>query len=644
MRVNKLSTLALVSVLSVFAAFSPYPAIGMVMSTLLLAFLTPLPSGANTFIFRLVLGFLCAAVFQQVVAVLFWLLNTPLTVPWVVTLQVVLITVFTLVTSFKFSPKKLTDVFRFSRSDFVAGVVALLSTGFILAGIMYGGSAHQQLLRYLTTGFDNTLHLSLVATNYDAQGYVFGPADEIQEQIVYPDLVSYPQGWHLTTSIWIRSIIPAGSLQDDLVEFMFLYTLFQLIWYGLTVYLFAKAITSLLSHLKKENELGPLTAVFFSTILFQIVILFGALRIGFSSFIPLFVYCLFLLTIAVLIKKDIAEKKINATWGAHYYFVLACFVGCAISLTWLLGAPMGYTFALLVPLALFAKVEKIPYRLVAKSLVANPLSLVALALLVALPFFQLYLQVAFAVKHNQINEPGGIEPLNNLLFLSALIVSVWAYCAGVFKKFSVLFIGFIFMPLLLAGLIYLYQYYSAQTINYYSIKTAFIPWMLLLVFAGSVLAYYSSELQKRIGLILTSLLAVAITLSLPQVMNIDTSTLSFITGRYRIMSPYSASQIANTQLEQGDASKFIIFKELSHEEDLISTNFMKMLTRKNIECERLIIVSLFFQQRAELIENIDQCTSADKDHTFNILTSSKNYDEVKARFSDTKNIKVILSN
>jgi len=636
--------LFLIAAATIVAAFTPYPVIGLIASTLLWAVLAPVPSAANTILFRLVFGFLVTACFQQIAGVFFWLANVPFTPVWVITLQTTLAVAFTLVTSFKFSPKKLTDIVRFSRSDAIAGGIALLSSGFILIGIFHGGSTQQQLLRYLTTGFDNTLHLSLVSTNYDAQGYVFGPADEIQDRIVYPDLVSYPQGWHLSTSIWVRSIIPTGSLQDDLVKFMFLYTLFQLIWYALTVYLFAKAITSILSYFQRDGQLGPLLVVLSSTILFQIAILFGALRIGFSSFIPIFVYCLFLLILAVLVKKDIDEKKASTPWSLHYYFVLACIVACAISLTWLLGAPMGYAFALLVPFALLAKIDRIPYRKVLKSLLVNPFSLLALMLLVALPFFQFYLQIAYGVKNNQINETGGIEPLNNLLFLSALIISVWIYCVGTFKRLSSLFISFIFMPLLLAGLIYLYQYYSAQTINYYSIKTAFIPWMLLLVFTAGALAYYSSELQRHIGLFFMSVLVVSVTVSLPQVMNIDASTLSFITGRYRNMSPYSSSQIVDAQLKQGDTAKFVILKELNYEEDLIVSNFMKMLTRKNTECERVIIVSLLFQQRTELLDNIDRCASMDRHHTFNIVTSSKNYDEIKSRFSGTKNINVILSN
>lgn len=604
--------------------------LGMVGQLFLLAYLLPLPKQANTPIFRTSTAFIVFTGLQQLIGLLFHLIDIPLSINAFMLVHMLILVVLIFVKQ----KYHYTFLWHMPRQELLAGGITATVIGVILLGIVINGNIQQNLLRYLTTGFDNTIHLSVTGSTYANQGYIYGPEAEVINKIHYPDLVSYPQGWHLSSAMWIRSVIPNSSLPDSLYVFMGLYTALQFLWFSLLIFMFVRTMTLLVDFTKPFNIL-QLLVTFCITALALLAVMIGLLRIGFSNFIPIIASCLVILSLQAAYLKSPNKLK-----QSELIFLLSLLIVIAssMSLTWLLAAPLGIVSLACIPLIF--KVDMKKSRTILVAYITSIIFTVSVAL------FQISQQTLYGVKINQINETGGIFPFNELFFIICIGIAL----AGFTLKKSLnnllpLLLATIITPISIAGLIYFYQHHTAGHINYYSIKLALIPYVLFIAFAGSVLITYASSLQKKVGFILASLSVIAFTISIPQLFSINTSLTSFVSGKDRKLSQTTASQLIQV-INNNDISRIhiTVYKQLDYEEDLIATNFIRNIQQSSKECDRSTVVNLLLNKQRALTENIQYCANKHKDELFYVFSSNKNYTYLNSQFKNMENIKVILSN
>ncbi len=145
----------------------------------------------------LFLTFLTITCLQQIAGMILWICG--ITIPFAAVMCSVLIAevVYIIRNQIRIVPLKT------NRAELVSAAVALISIVLLSVGLLKGDGISAQLTKIVTRGFDSSTHLSLVMSTYDAQGYVYGPAGKVHDDIVFASLTSYPQGWHLVTSnIW----------------------------------------------------------------------------------------------------------------------------------------------------------------------------------------------------------------------------------------------------------------------------------------------------------------------------------------------------------------------------------------------------------------------------------------------------------
>lgn len=619
------------SAVALLLLLTPFAFISYLLPIVLLAAYWPQSKLLNSWILRLAFAFVITVCFQQVAGIFFWAVKFPYSLPQAVITELLLVLgllVYNRRLGYKPTP-------LITRDDVTSLTVSVASIAVLLYGTLAGGPVLPQLVRFSTTGFDHTSHISMILSIYDNHGYAYGPANEATAKVIYRDFVSYPEGWHLNGSILWQSLSKnLNTSSAQITKTLFFYLMTVMLWYGALLYFFCRIVLLLVSKFTGvRSTLFTSFGAFGFTLLCQVALLFGMLRYGFSSYLPVL---LFSLLVTLLIIEHETEPKTPLP----YTLVTLSLLTAGLTLSWLLALPLGVLPILYIFIDSIGCRPRQIFTWVRQNVIACGL----IFILAVSAVLQFYIQVAFNQKINQLNEAGAIGTVNYGLLSLALVGSI---IGVVYLKKKAVIKGFWYAlsgSLLLTGGIYAYQYYSAMKPSYYSAKVGFLSMLLLLVFFASISIVYlekvMSELNKLVALVVFGCLL----LFLPFALGLDMPVLSYASGDYRKLSPYAATQVsALLKTNDGQEGNVVIAKKLDYDEDLVSTHFLQMLSRSDADCQHSITWYLLSNDTPKLLDKLNTC-GASSSKPYYVFVSGKNIDAFKGALNSNSKVKVILTN
>lgn len=508
----------------------------------------------------------------------------------------------------------------------------------ITVSTISGGPIAQQMLRYLTTGFDNTAHLSLTLSLYDKQGYIYGPVDSSKDALVYSSLSGYPQGWHLTNSILWRGVADNLDTQVTPIKVFIMYFGTIMLWYGIALFLLARLLLAFTTRLRNRINLdfiAHFTTGILITLL-QVLLLFSVLKFGFGNYLALLAYL-----IAIVMSGLYLNDK-GGVMSRSVFLVFGALLSAGVTFTWLLAAPIAYIFVFFAFIGSFVN----PGRDIIKWAKSYIPALLLFLLIVLTSSIQGIIQILYSAIPGNINADGGMWPLNYILMLSLLALSiVYLLSKDATKSISKVVLTSIISFGSVAGFISFYQFYTAGRSSYYANKVGALLFIIMFIFVGSLIVMSVNRLKNKHGSILAFSLVVSLIFIIPLASGADIRDLRFANGTDRKLSPYSASQITGLMIEKKIYNNnLFVFKDLDYEEDVISTHFINMLSRKDPTCTQHFRWEQIAQQREKAIKNIAACADENPNTEYYIIASSKNFDELRDKLSGNANVNLLLSN
>lgn len=626
--------------LTIGLLFTPLRLIGYILPIGILAYIIPTTRFINSYFFKLVLSFIFLSCFQITIAAICWLLKVSYSLPIAVGTEIVAVSVFGL---FKGRAKTVKFI---TWEDLYVLVAALGGAAIVLIGVFGRGPLLPQLLRFVTTGFDHTTHISMTLSVYQNQGFIYGPADEVTEKIVYRDFTTYPQGWHLNNSTLWRSISNNLSVQGNQIgRVLLLYIISTMLWYVLIVFLFGRLVVAVIQNLSRKKRISHLMlfGALGVTVLAELTLFLGMIRYGFGSFLPVLLYTLTILLLALHLPKRVAQKNVDIS-SVQQILLLSALVTVGMAFSWLLAVPVLVVFMVLVYCQFFSLKPKAVLLYIRQ----NWLSLATIVALSSIAALQLIIQLKYNQKVGQLNEDGAIGKVYPLLIFSSLVVLVGYLSARVGSndnenKESLTQAAMLTLPgtFLLSSFVYFYQLYTAEKLTYYAAKVGFISTLLLMVFSFAILVVVISRLLRNFSTINKYVILGSILCLLPYALSIDTTVLAHTTGRFRKLSPESASQISSLLVaNEAQSANVVVLKQLDYEEDLVTTHFLKMLARRDPECQRILIYYLLSGQKDKTLDQISSCAKTQK---FYVIGSPENAESLKQRFKNDLNITVLTT-
>ncbi len=624
----RLNSSTVVCFLAIALLVTPLKILSLLMLLVVLAQYLPFPSKHSSLTLRSIFTFLLFTVVLQAAGLIAWKLSLPLLWSW----TVLIIGLITLALTQSRTHLASQIV---SKNDVVAGIVSFVSVLTIASTTLTGGTVTQQLLRYFVAGFDNTAHISLTVSLYDRQGYIYGPAEKTANEIVYPSLSSYPQGWHLTNAFLWHGLGNDLSFKQSPQKILAIFFATTMLWYGMAIFLFTSLLLQLATKLRKKRASTTMSVIGSITIitLMQVTILFSILRFGFGNFIALLTYFAALLILGLYSAEERSQRKAK-------FLVIGLLFCVGISYTWLLAAPIGFLFVLFVFLQEFKK--PLPDLLIWFK--KNILLSIASMALVGISAIQGVIQIKYTIIPGSINAEGGIWQINYLL-LSAL-ASITIAWIMVSKDIIVRqLLAFVIAAGSMTGFIYFYQYYTAGKTNYYSYKIEAILLVFLLIIVGALFIVALEKLASIHGKLLASGLAICLLFMVPMVSGLDMKDLRFANGSGRELSAYTASQLTGLIAEKkAYDSNVFVFKNLDYEEDIIGTHFVNMFSRKEPTCMQNFIWHKLSGQRDTAEADIHDCANTNPHIQYYVLVSKDYLQSLRHQFADTTNVNIILTN
>lgn len=590
----------------------------------------PIFGGNKGLIFKLALGFVIFTASIQILGIVFWLLDIDLTIFSIVLILFLLI----LTVSRDKGAARARNLFR---DDAASLMVALLSMGVIILGsFMHGGSASSNLLRAATAGFDDSQHTLMSLSLVNNHGYAYGDAAYTKEVLLHENRAGYPLGWHLSNAVWWDSTNVDLSSKDHPFRAIIFYLTTKLLWYGLAVYFLTRTIFYLIEAMVRRslNNRERVIGALFSTFI-QVAFLLSIFKFGFGNYLPVFSYLLALLVLSI----DFLRKDLNRS-SLSQFLVCSFIIAAGLTFTWLLIAPIAY---LAIGLIYLQKTDRRPLKHI-DLLKNNRLLFATSLLLVLLASIQGYVQIKYSIVPDNLNLDGGIGPLNSTLLLVGLtLLLLLPFTVKPLARLHEYSAAFISSSFLLTGFVFSYQLLTAGSLTYYFTKVGFVSLMLVLVFAlsGLTILLASSDIIK--SSLMQMFFALAICIGLAFSVNTDLSSVKYALGGERPLSrpvaEYIALMLQENRISDGN---LVVYRAENYSEDLLTTQYITMLSRIYDDCHSNIVHSLITNDTRQLLDSaLPRCT-ADYDTTWYVITSSGNYAEVSEALATFEKIEVVL--
>lgn len=622
----------LYTILIVLAFLPPISAVAILVSVYLTAKYLPLGRGQSLF-YRMILSFILIACLWQTIAMIFWVAQTPLTVPVIIVAQVLII-IFLSRNQGKFKTN-LKNTSLVDRADLIALAGVAVSLLCLSAVILKAGPSFSTLLRFNTTSSDDINHLGLVLSDYNNKGYVYEAPHKVGGNAISEVMSTYPQGWHITNSLLWHSISSSISSVSSFrgAEFVLvLFTATRLFWYGLLLYVISRFILNL------KNLMWPGGA--FAITLFASLMIIGFLQLvwlleilssNFSSFM-LQIICLITLTdLALEFLREPRHKN-----NLSIFLVTSSLLVSSLSLVWILAFPVGLAAILLtLMLGYDENYRKTLQRLYSKESYAA--TIIALIVLLA-GFLQIFIQAIWGSSVGSLTLPGGISPINGFLFIVFGALSASAlYIKRSAISLSRSFIAILAPMIILTGLIYIFQIFYTQQAGYYYIKISWLVFILLFVF-GSPLLLRGVDLLSAVLKKIPALIALGMVLSFSVfIFAGGLHTLMFVKSSTWHISPATADAMTSS-LEQHYITKKHSFI-LADDDPSITPAYTQILnileSNKILSCGSQVISS---QDTKNNLKWIVFCTK--NGAHYQVLANGDDFINAQSAFSSIQNVEV----
>ncbi len=592
----------------------------------------------RTVVGRTILSFALLAAVIMIVGVLTWAIHIPL-YPIIVALAFLLML-------FIFSRTKIVDRSSkqiIDRGDIVSLCLSLLIIGFIVVGFYLPKPSSSASFQLLTNGYDNSAHLSLLTTNSDNKGYVYGDLESVKLETI-TNLNAYPQGWHVATSniangmgINFFGTESPGTLKVNAYIFVLMF------WYVIALFIATRLMWRLWESMSKKlgkdgTSLDTIIVFALANILIQVLVFWGSLLLGFGSFIGCLVYLILLVT--MLVDKEDRGSNIP-------HMIVASLAAVAVSQTWVLPFPAVIAMLVLgfyTPKAL--KKISVPTL---KKVINNKSFLIRLGLLAIAVIGGLF-QIAILLKYSSTSTTAALNNDGGMFWISTILAGV--LCIGTLlfwlqtRTSSIASIHNRFLisvaPLIiLAAGIFIFQLITAEKTTYYFVKVLglvvavigifFVPWFTSLVvsFKQRDSIPFSSSI---VAICLLALLCISTGQNL--------LAFSGFVQRNSKVTGEVASQVVNyLEKEDQQSTQLIVLKFDSMGENSDATYAANRLGHRYDLCNNYI-----FTTKDQTLENqvsrIGKCADTVSNETFFVVVDQKTQPLVEAL--DKANIRTLL--
>jgi hypothetical protein len=444
--------------------------------------------------------------------------------------------------------------------------------------------------------------------------------------------------------LWWHGFSDNLAVQKNTGKVLGLYVGMMMVWYTVLVFLFCRFTLYLAELLSgRRNGLVAYVSAFVFTGFCELLFLLAMLYNGFASFLPALAIPLVLSFMAADLLSDapaVLKRRLPE------FLFAALLLSAGMSFSWLLAAPVAYIIVLAVLLTVF---NSSIIALLKWFFSRNPLYILAALVALFLGMMQGFVQLKYGVE-GLVNWPGGSGNLNYIILTLFLAAGCVTFVLNKNSLLTKLFAASLAGALLVPGAVYVYQFYTNGTANYFSIKATYITLTLLGVFAGACLVALAERFEARAGTLTAALFAVGLIVFLPMTSNLELGTspvLGIGTPSYlkgdRFLSKTTARQVAQLVLDHKlKDDNMLMLKHQRYAEDITVTHFGDMLSRRpmrHCESERLgDVTSGWKLQKGMFLD----CIKGRGD--FYIIASSVNYQELKQQYKGHPQVHIILSN
>jgi hypothetical protein len=364
---------------------------------------------------------------------------------------------------------------------------------------------------------------------------------------------TYPQGYHINGAFFESQLIKLLG-KDNLKNRIIIFYIFTILWLGIATFFICELLFSVSDFffgVSKSNSTKLMLGLAgLSLSGYLLVSLFGY---GFQSFIGVLAY----MASAIIILIKYFESKQNK----DIYLLLLTAFGVAVSLTWILPAPL-----ILLPVVYLAIKDLNLPKIFRKDNLGVLLSNLGVFILLIMSLTPVYLQLHFVNQAITAIDSGGAVP--PIYWVST--VAIWTIfyilskISGLTKKYKHFFIVLGIFPLEFISFA-IYQQIRFGHQFYYSIKITFLASLIVLIFIIPILIKLASKRFSSRKLILLCSLFLIVVLPLVLGLNIRKS-LYPLKGK----SPISYNA-AKAVLNCGENDKYIVILTKKPEESYLST-------------------------------------------------------------------------
>jgi hypothetical protein len=345
--------------------------------------------------------------------------------------------------------------------DIVSLGLALIAVLIVALSFYTPHASNADTIQFFTNGYDNNAHYGLMRATANTKGYVYYSPGNNKGTIFN----AYPQGWHLASGNIANGFGANLFSYSSPLSGIYAYMAILGTWYVLMVYAFTIVGWRLLTGLgetTKKMHLDALLVFAMGNLLIQLVLFWGALTFGFSSYIGCIAY---LILIGAMIIEHSQRKSLA-------YFAVAALSLIAVTQAWLLPFP-----AMLVTIFLgFHKRQSLSstLRSFREERRLWALSALGAAALFA-SLFQVWVILAYGGSvATQIVTDGGIFGISNIL-VGFVVVSSYIFWFHKRDKNSRrlgdAYLSIIAPTLVLSLAIYAFEILQSGGASYYFVKT-----------------------------------------------------------------------------------------------------------------------------------------------------------------------------
>ncbi len=449
-------------------AFTPLRFISLLVLLAVVASLLPLRTGSLT---RLVAAFGLVTCVNSLVAVLFWIINRPLSSA----LLLSLLNAATCGLIYLAQRKQVRPSdWQITAADIASLVAALVAIGIVIWPVLQ--SPHGATLAQLVTaGGDNAEHLLIVKADDLNRGVAYGLLNRVNP----PDnAINYPQGWHFNVAFTKWLLEPIVHFNGSPTKILLLFYLQACLWLGLLIYLIVQLGCRLGQWAGQHSPLASLGAAIVVLIVFGHWLVWLT-TLGFQAQIAALV--------VLLLESLLLVEALHLNIAKRYPLLL---------LATLLAAGISYQWGLLLPIAVLPLLLVLGWQ-VYRQRRLPPLYFILAGLYLAL--FSLLQFFFVKIFHVTLEEPLllqrgyiGQTSMYSLLFL-AVLASGYAWLRLKNNAGRLLY-SFLLAALLFSLGLFFYQLHQVHELRYFYFKANYT----VIVFAAVFLAAMAYELLALI--------------------------------------------------------------------------------------------------------------------------------------------------